>query len=137
MGKFREHSLMLYLSKELYIAHIKVQADKRLGRSFAGLLPYVTGLYYMGYITKPVFLKYQQRYSVPLDKEPQQTLLEQHKQTRERQELENMFKMVIAQVELHKGKLGWCKKWIMKAQEHGDIPEARELLILLTEKKKV
>ena len=42
---FREHGVMLYLDKALYKAFIRLQADKGLGRSYAGLLPFVEGLY--------------------------------------------------------------------------------------------
>ena len=37
---FREHGVMLYLDKTLYKAFIRLQADKGLGRSYAGLLPF-------------------------------------------------------------------------------------------------
>ena len=57
---------MLYLSKDLYKAFIKLQADKELGRSYAGLLPFVEGLYQLGYISKEVYDTYFSKYSQPL-----------------------------------------------------------------------
>lgn len=135
MGKFQEHGFMLYLGKDLYLATIKLQADKRLGRSYSTLLPFVTGLYYMGYITKPTYLRYKQKYSTPLDTDPRQTQLEEHKQTREALELERMFGQVINQFDAHKDKDGWVETWIQKAQSHSDITNARKLLALIVERR--
>lgn len=63
---FSEHKVMLCLDKELYRAFIKLQADKELGRSYAGLLPYVEGLFHMGYITQEVRDSHVLKYSQPL-----------------------------------------------------------------------
>ena len=63
---FHEHGILLYLSKELYTAFIKLQADKGLGRSYAGLLPLVEGLYHMGYLSKEVYEEHVKKYSQPL-----------------------------------------------------------------------
>ncbi len=52
MRGFKEHGLMLFLGKPLYNAFIKLQADKGLGRSYAGLLSFTSGLYYLGYLSK-------------------------------------------------------------------------------------
>lgn len=67
-GGFNEHKVMLFLDSELYVAFIKLQADRGLGRSYAGLLAYVEGLYQMGYLSKETYEKHVQRYSEPLNK---------------------------------------------------------------------
>jgi hypothetical protein len=46
---------------------VKLQADRRLGRAYAGLLPFVEGLYHMGYISKEVYEAHIKRYSEPLE----------------------------------------------------------------------
>jgi hypothetical protein len=56
----------MYLSNELYLGFVKLQADKGLGRSYAALLPFVEGLYHMGYITQDVYQAHAVRYSKPL-----------------------------------------------------------------------
>jgi len=63
---FREHGVLIYLSNELYLGFIKLQADKGLGRSYAALLPFVEGLFHMGYITREVYQAHAVRYSQPL-----------------------------------------------------------------------
>lgn len=78
MGRtgFQDNKLMLFLDKELYVAYIRLQADKMLGRSYAGLLPFVEGLYHMGYLDKEVYQKHVQKYSDKLVGKKQLTLIE-------------------------------------------------------------
>jgi len=78
MGRtsFQEHKVMLFLDKELYVAFIRLQADKTIGRSYAGLLPFVEGLYHMGYINRDVYQTHVQRYSDKLVGKKQLTLVE-------------------------------------------------------------
>jgi hypothetical protein len=78
MGRtgFQDHYLRLFLDKELYVALIRLQADKGLGRSYAGLLPFVEGLYHMGYINLDVYQKHVAKYSESLTKKKQLTLAE-------------------------------------------------------------
>ena len=64
---FREHGLMLYLDKKLYSAFIRLQADRNLGRSYAGLLAFVEGMFHLGFISKEEYLEYSQKYSQKLD----------------------------------------------------------------------
>ena len=67
MGKFREHGVLIYLSPELYLGFVKLQADKSLGRSYAGLNAFTRGLFEMGYISEEVYEKHMRRYNVPLN----------------------------------------------------------------------
>ena len=67
MGKnFRGHGLLLFLSSELHHGFTKLMADKCLGRAFAGLLPFIEGLYQMGYISKDTYEAHVEKYSIPL-----------------------------------------------------------------------
>ncbi len=67
MGKkFREHGVMLFLDGELYYAFSKLQADKCLGRSFAGLRAFTEGIYRLGYISKDSYEAHVEKYEVPL-----------------------------------------------------------------------
>jgi len=66
MGEFKGHKVTLFLSRELERALIQLQADMDLGRSFAGLLPWVTGMHELGYLDDELFEKYRKRYSAPL-----------------------------------------------------------------------
>lgn len=69
MGDFREHGVMLYLDKTLYRAFIKLQADKGLGRSYAGLLPFTEGLFHLGYLSKQDHEEHVAKYSQGLIEE--------------------------------------------------------------------
>lgn len=63
---FKEHQVMLCLDKEPYHGFIQIQADRDLGRSYAGLLPFVEGLYHLGYISKEGYDAHFKKYSEPL-----------------------------------------------------------------------
>jgi hypothetical protein len=65
----------------LYAGFIKLQADKRLGRSFAGLLPFTEGLYWLGYISKEVYKDHVGEHSEPLESEKPLTLEQQKEQS--------------------------------------------------------
>lgn len=68
---FNEHKVLLCLDRELYMAFIRLQADKGLGRSYAGLIPYIEGLYKMGYLSKECYEAHLEKYSVPLVAHPE------------------------------------------------------------------
>lgn len=131
MGKFREHGVMLFLSQELYIGFIKLQADKGLGRSFAGLLPFVEGLYSMGYITQEVYEEHKKRYSQPLVAEKPLTL-KQLKKKESIAKITKEFSNVIKQWDSMNVKAK--NFWIKKAKEYRDtIPNAKLVLGLRRE----
>ena len=67
--KFREHGVMLFLDGELYHAFSKLQADKCLGRSFAGLRIFTEGVYILGYISKDCYKAHVEKYEEPLYRE--------------------------------------------------------------------
>jgi len=132
---FREHGLMLYLDKNLYMAFVRLQADKNLGRSFAGLLSFVEGLHQMGYITEAQYLRYQKKYSTPYNKDPLQITLQDHNEFQERKQLNKLFQDVLDQFDLHKDKPGWIDHWLRKAEEHGEISNAKKLVAFIQERR--
>lgn len=134
MGKYKEHGLLIYLNNPLYMGFIKLQADKGLGRSFAGLLAFTTGLFEMGYISKAEYLRFKARYSTPLDKEPQQLTLAETPMQNELNKLDKTFSDVLAQWNLHLDEK-WRRRWIKKAMENGDLPNAKKLLVLAENKR--
>lgn len=62
-----KHGVMLYLDRTLYRAFIRLQADYELGRSYAGLLPFVEGLYTLGFLSKDEYVQHRKRYSEKLE----------------------------------------------------------------------
>jgi len=64
---FSEHRYMLCLNRKLYLATVKLQAEKGLGRSYSALLPFVEGLHVMGYLSDADYEVYKTKYSVGLD----------------------------------------------------------------------
>lgn len=134
MGKFREHGVMLFLSPELYLGFIKLQADKGLGRSYAGLLPFVEGLYSMGYISKEVYEESVKRYSKPLVSEKSKPLtIKQMKEQKRAEQLNKTLGMIVDQWALHPSK-EWRRRWIRTAEEHSELPNAKLVLALRSEK---
>jgi hypothetical protein len=98
MGRtgFQDHKVMLFLDRELYVAFIKVQADKGVGRSYAGLLPFVEGLYHMGYINRDVYQAHVAKYSERLTQNKQLTLAETQEMEKNKQQA-RYFKAVADQ----------------------------------------
>jgi len=123
LGKFREHGVMLFLSHDLYIGFIKLQADRGLGRSFAGLLPFNEGLYRMGYISKESYEAHKKKYSVKLGATPSIPI--QTKYAKQIESFENILKEWPNMREQPR------KFWIEKAEKWKDtLPVAEKLLEL-------
>ena len=124
---------MIFLSRDLYVAFIKLQAEKELGRSFAALLPFTEGLYKMGYISKEVYEAHKKRYSEPLTKETEEEKLRrtrsQHRADRENEELNKLFANVAKQWKQHPSS-EWRNTWIQKAKQHSDVPNSQLILKL-------
>lgn len=98
MGKFREHGVMLYLSPELYVGFVKLQADKGLGRSYAALLCFIEGLHKFGYVTKEVHERHKEKYSLPLVQQKSKPLTkEEFEKQQKLEEWEKRFSRAIQQ----------------------------------------
>jgi hypothetical protein len=96
MGDFREHGVRLYLDKVLYKAFIRLQADRGLGRSFAGLLPFTEGLYRLGFITQGDYEEHIRKYSQELV-EAKPLGLEQLKEQEKIRRLDKFYSEVLKQ----------------------------------------
>jgi hypothetical protein len=131
---FKEHGVMLYLDKTLYKAFIRLQADKELRRSYAGLLPFVEGLFHLGYLSKEDYEKYVQKYSQGLKEEPKLLTMQELRQNEEVAKYERMFQNAISEWDKRKD-VEWRLKWIRFAEKHKDkIPSAKQLLELVNKK---
>ena len=134
-SKFREHGVMIFLSRDLYVAFIKLQAEKELGRSFAALLPFTEGLYKMGYISKEVYEAHKKRYSEPLTKETDAEKLQKLAVTeKERDRLNKLFANVAKQWSEHPSS-EWRRTWVKKAKLHLDVPNSQLILNLARSKE--
>lgn len=95
MGDFKEHGLLLYLSPDLYVAFIRLQGDRGLGRSYAGLLPFTEGLYRLGYLSKGAYEEHVKKYSKGLvEKQPSLAELKEQEEIRR---LEKHYSEVLKQ----------------------------------------
>jgi hypothetical protein len=124
MTKFKEHGVLIYLSNELYLGFVKLQADKSLGRSYAALLPFVEGLHAMGYISDEVYREHTARYSKPLV--VQKTIVEAAED--KTQELNKVLGMAAEQWNLPHSDPLWKSKWLNAARQHSDLPNSRLIL---------
>jgi hypothetical protein len=129
LGSFREHGILIYLSKDLYIGFIKLQADKGLGRSYAGLLPFTEGLFRMGYISKEVYEEHVKKYSEPLESEkplsPEQNVERQFLEQRDQQ-----LKGMLEQWDLHP-EPEWRERVYAFATKYADkLQSARDIVAL-------
>ena len=98
---FNEHKYMLFLDRKLYTAAIKLQADRGLGHSFSAMLPFVEGMYQLGYLAKEDYEVYKAKYSVSLEDDANrpsltEIRLRESKEQKYRQ-LNNHYKLVIEQ----------------------------------------
>lgn len=121
---------MLFLDPELYLGFIKLQAHRKLGRSFAGLLPFIEGLYQMGYIDKEIYEAHKTKYSQPLVAKKTKTLTnKQLKEKLEEKRLDKVLGNVIDQWDSHPS-TDWRDQWFNIAQEHPKLPNSKKILAL-------
>jgi hypothetical protein len=125
--KFKEHGVMLFLSKDLYRGFIKLQGDKDLGRSYAGLLPFTEGLYKLGYLSKEVYQVHIKKYSQTLAslEEPK---ADKKQEKTEAEQKEKQFKgMLEIWDEPHNNK-NWRQNAISLAKKFPELESAKLLL---------
>jgi hypothetical protein len=137
---FKEHGLMLYLSPSLYMGFIKLQGDKGLGRSFAGLLAFNEGMHELGYIQDSEYEANKIKYSRKLVPEvPAKPLtLQEQAAKNERDSLARAFGSVVEQWDMAHVDPHWKEKWLAKAEKHQDtIPAAKHLIEMVNKKVKV
>lgn len=121
---------MLFLSNELYLGFIKLQADRGLGRAYAGLLPFVEGLYRLGYISLEVYDEHRDKYSNPLISEKPKALThQQEKAEKNKEHLDGILGRVADQWQLHPS-LEWRQRWVCVARQNPDLPSSKSILVL-------
>jgi hypothetical protein len=126
----QEHIMKICLPPELYLAVIKFQVEKEIGKSYAGLLLLTKAAYQEQLITREDYEKFQYRYSRKLvaEEQPQKLTSEQQKEKQKMDEKARTFSSVINQWEFHLS-IEWRQRWIIEAQKWQDkIPEAKQLL---------
>jgi hypothetical protein len=119
MKDFKEHGVLLYLTPSLYLAFIKLQGDKGLGRSFAGLLAFNEGMHTLGYISDEQYEENRRKYSRKLfEAQPQKPLtLEQVEAKKQHDGMARAFSGVYSQWNLPHNDPLWRDKWVAKAKE--------------------
>jgi hypothetical protein len=130
LGSFKEHGVLIYLSRELYNGFIRLQADKGLGRSYAGLLPFVEGLYRLGYISKEVYAEHVRKYSQPLGAECSATIVLSKEQQDKKlllERKENQFKGQLEQWDDHPDPK-WRIRAIAEAEKYPELEYAKLLI---------
>jgi len=126
----QEHIMKICLPPELYLAVINYQAQKELGKSYAGLLLVTKAAYQEKLISREVYEKYLYRYSrklVPED-EPQRLTSEQQREKQKLDEKARTFSILPSQWDIHPDQK-WRQRWIEEAEKWQDIiPEAKQFL---------
>ena len=130
----KPHGFLVYLPPQLYIAIVKLQADKQLGRCYPVLYALNEGLFRLGYISRETYETFEKRYSQRLIKEEPKPLSKQEaKQLEQLKEKEKAFSMVLDQWDIHHSQK-WRNGWIKEAQKYKDkIPNAKLILALANE----
>lgn len=128
----KEHGLLLFLPPELILALAKVQIQKEIGRSYAGLYALTVGFHQLGAISKEQFEVLEKRYSEPLVQEPSQKplspaeLLDKQKL----QAKDRYFLTVLDQWAIHRDS-GWRLKAYAEAEKfQNKLDSARKILAL-------
>lgn len=118
---------MLCLSRELYIGFVRLQADRELGRAYAGLLPFTEGLFRLGYISKEVYEKHIEKYSQPLCEESPVLTPEQQEEKKLLERKDRQFKGQLDQWAIHSDP-EWRKKVLADAEKWKEkVPSAKQL----------
>lgn len=92
------HGLVLYLAAELVLSLAKLQTEKRLGRSYAGLLALTEGFHELGVLSDEDYEHAKAQYSVSLVQKNKKPLtLTQIKQKEEFEELEKHYSRLLEQ----------------------------------------
>ena len=126
----QEHIMKICLAPELYMAMTKYQAQKEIGKTYAGLLLLTKALYQENLITKDVYEKFVYRYSRKLvpEEQPQKLTTEQQKEKQKLDEKARSFPAVYSQWSTHLNP-EYRHWWINEAKKYENtMPEAKEFL---------
>jgi len=127
----KPHGFLIYLPPQLYIAIVKLQADKQLGRCYPVLYALNEGLFRLGYISRETYETFEKRYSQKLvTEEPKPLTKQEAEQLKLLQEKEKTFSMVLDQWNIHHSQK-WRNGWFKEAEKYKDkIPNAKLILAL-------
>jgi len=125
-GRFKDHGVLLYLSKDLYRGWLKLQVDKDLGRTYAGLLLFTEGLYQLGYINKEVYEQHQKKYSQPLEEPAQAAAQDQKKRALEQEE--RYLKGLLEIWDDPHSNPNWYRNAVAEAQKYPELEVSKLLL---------
>jgi len=127
----QDHIFKLCLPPELYLGVIKFQAEKEIGRPFAGLLLLTKAAYQEHLISQDVYETLTYRYSRKLVTEDSIQSKKSLGQLQEDQKIKNknqQFGNVLSQWHLHPDQK-WRQAWLEQAEEWKTrCPNARILL---------
>jgi len=128
----KPHGFLIYLPPHLYIAVVRLQADKQLGRSYPVLYALNEGLYKLGYISKETHEIYEKRYSEKLIHEgPKPPTKQEQEEQRLIEEKTRTFSMVLEQWNEKHPSPDWHNRWIIEAEKYVDrVPSAKLILAL-------
>jgi hypothetical protein len=128
----QEHYLPLLLNAKMRLALIRLQADKELGQSYAGLYALNEGLHTLKFLSDEDYQAFKKRYSVKLAEGQQEkhiTKIDPQAQ-KEIETMTRYFSMVCDQWHIHPNS-EWRSKQLKKAQEYANrIPNAKLVLEL-------
>ena len=133
----KEHGLLLFLPSELQLALARLQTNRSLGRSYAGLLAVTEGFHELGCLDKEEYEALKERYSqklpcsIVVERRKPRILEDAQEQTKLRK-LEVDFSNTIKQWNTMKPKAR--EYWVKKAEEYRDkVPNAKIVLALASE----
>ncbi len=132
--KENAHILRLFLDAPLDVALTRFQATSSLGRSFAGLLVFVTGLRKLNLISEKDVQYYLERYNRPLRTAPtvEDPRIAKQKEEHFKKERKRLRTVIDDFDQL---KLKTQQYWLQFASQRPDLPESLELLRKHPEKK--
>ena len=126
MSEERPNAHMIFFPTELYMALIKKMATLEIGKSAAILDSLNETLHSEGFINDETFRKFKEQYRkklVDVVKEKEQKPIVPNVK---KLQLQKTLVMVTEQWDIHDDK--WREKWVLKAKELKDLPEAKEVL---------
>jgi hypothetical protein len=131
---FKGHIYTACLKDKIYLAAMKFQVDKHLGKAYTAQQLFIAGLYHYGYIDEKTFKEYTLMYSEKLDAETTNPLTtEQLKSQQKLRKIEKDFSEAIKQWDSMNPKAQ--QYYIRKARKYRDtVPNAKLLLGLRREK---
>jgi len=126
MSEERPNAHMIFFPTELYMGLIKKMATLEIGKSAAILDSLNETLHSEGFINDETFRKFKEQYRkklVDVVKEKEQKPIVPNVK---KLQLQKTLVMVTEQWDIHDDK--WREKWVLKAKELKDLPEAKEIL---------